>query len=157
MISNRNDVQAGTLLEGRFKKIDWLAKVNEDKTVTTMTYSLDGKVFKSLSAAATAIRGSATNGWLFWSIAKTCNFCGALVGDGSKGDGTTWCGHPEAQGGAAGTLDEKPAKVMPFLKRTPNQQAVPEGHLRVFCPTCKHSHIIEGKEIPQACPSGHAA
>ena len=66
-IENRN-VEPGTKLTARHKKQEYSAEVvaGEDGKVR---YKLpDGREFKSLSSAGTAITDKACNGWAFWSV-----------------------------------------------------------------------------------------
>ena len=70
-IENR-DLKAGTKLIGRYKKEDYRAEVIAGEEEGKVKYRLaDGKDFKSLSSAGTAITGKACNGWAFWSIETT--------------------------------------------------------------------------------------
>ena len=66
-IDNR-DLEPGTKLIARYKKEEYRAEVvaGEDRKVK---YRLaDGREFKSLSSAGTAITSKARNGWAFWTI-----------------------------------------------------------------------------------------
>ena len=67
-IEDRN-LAAGTKLVARYKGKEYTAEVVE--TEEGLRYRLeDGKEFKSLSSAGSAVMGgSACNGWRFWSVA----------------------------------------------------------------------------------------
>jgi hypothetical protein len=68
-LENR-DLEVGTRLVGRYRKQEHFAEVvaAEDGSVR---YKLsDGREFKSLSAAGSAVMGGQScNGWRFWSLA----------------------------------------------------------------------------------------
>ena len=69
MIPNRN-LQAGTKLVGRYKKQNHTCEVVDQGG--RLHFKVDGKddqVFKSPSAAGTAVTGHACDGWTFWSLA----------------------------------------------------------------------------------------
>ena len=66
-IENR-DLETGTKLIARYKKEEFRAEVvagEEGKVKYRLT---DGRQFKSISSAGTAITSKACNGWAFWSI-----------------------------------------------------------------------------------------
>src|SRR5208283_2895125 len=66
MIENRN-LTTGTHLIAHYHKQTFACEVTEKEGKTI--YKLeDGREFKSLSAAGTAITGGACNGWAFWSL-----------------------------------------------------------------------------------------
>jgi hypothetical protein len=67
-ITDRN-LSVGTKLYARYKGLTYHAEVIEQEGA--MLYRLDdGRTFKSLSAAGTAITGKACNGWAFWSVGE---------------------------------------------------------------------------------------
>ena len=67
-IENR-DLEAGTKLIAKYKKQEYRAQVIAGEGEGKVKYRLaDGRDFKSLSSAGTAITGKACNGWAFWSI-----------------------------------------------------------------------------------------
>src|SRR5208283_2303911 len=66
MIENRN-LSPGTHLIAHYHKQNFSCEVTEKEGKPN--YKLeDGREFKSLSAAGTAITGGACNGWAFWSL-----------------------------------------------------------------------------------------
>jgi hypothetical protein len=68
-IENR-DLKPGTKLVARYKGQDHSAEVVKTKDGTR--YRLpDGREFKSLSSAGSAVTGHACNGWAFWSLPGT--------------------------------------------------------------------------------------
>ena len=70
MIEDRN-LKEGTRLVGRYKKADYFLTVVKDESEPgKVRYRLDdGREFKSLSAAGSAVmQGHACNGWRFWSL-----------------------------------------------------------------------------------------
>jgi hypothetical protein len=67
----RGQLVPGTQLKARFKGTEYGAEVIEAEDGATRYRTDDGREFKSLSAAGTAVMGgSACNGWRFWSIAE---------------------------------------------------------------------------------------
>src|SRR5208283_1813287 len=66
MIENRN-LTTGTHLTARYRKQIHSCEV-ADKEGKLFFKLEDGREFKSLSAAGTAITGGACNGWAFWSL-----------------------------------------------------------------------------------------
>lgn len=135
-ITNRN-LEPGTRLVATYKKIEYSAVVQEDGTIRIDSDAAEQPVFKSLSAAGSAImEGIACNGWRFWST------------EGEQPE------RPEKPEGSEGTAKPKSKKM---ISRTPNQQGVPEGHIKIFCNGCMKSHVVEGDSVPAACPEGHGA
>jgi hypothetical protein len=158
-IENRN-LASGTRLVAKYKGAARFCTIQEDGT-----YKLDGdqglgKVYKSLSAAGSAIMGGiACNGWKFWSLAE---------GDEAKPE--TEETSPQTNGGGsrfgrrAGESDRlADPKVRQrkyrLIRRTPNQQGVAEGMLRIFCDACMKGYVVESPDgsLPEACPEGHRA
>jgi hypothetical protein len=69
-IENRM-LAAGTRLVGRYKKQDHFAEVVQAEDGGVRYRLGDGREFKSLSAAGSAVMGGvACNGWRFWSLVK---------------------------------------------------------------------------------------
>lgn len=80
MIEDRN-LKPGTRLVGHYHKVEYRCTVIEGEK-GSLLYRLDDekggpncstlgrRVFKSISAAGSAVMGHAANGWRFWSIAK---------------------------------------------------------------------------------------
>ena len=69
-IENRN-LEVGTRLVGRCKKQDHFADVVAAEDGSIRYRLSDGREFKSLSAAGSAVMGGvACNGWRFWSLVK---------------------------------------------------------------------------------------
>ncbi len=66
-IENRA-LEAGTQLVSNYKKETYRAQVVGREEGKVMYRLEDGRVFKSPSAAGTAITGKACNGWAFWSV-----------------------------------------------------------------------------------------
>mgnify|MGYP001123570603 CR=1 FL=1 len=66
-IENR-DLKTGTKLIARFKKEEYRAEVVAGEEGKIRYRLADGKEFKSLSSAGTAVTTKACNGWAFWSI-----------------------------------------------------------------------------------------
>ena len=69
-IENR-DLAVGTRLVAKYKGKDYLATVVEDGAGKMHIRLEEGRAYKSLSAAGSAIMGGqACNGWRFWSVEK---------------------------------------------------------------------------------------
>lgn len=131
-IENR-DLEPGTRLIATYKKQRVGAVTVEDGVKLTEVgqgfgvFDLD-TVYRSLSAAGSALTGSACNGWRFWSL--------------------------EADAPAAPAPKAK-SKSGKLIRRTPNQQALKEGQVRWFCNACMASFVLDGEDEPDACPQGH--
>ena len=66
-IENR-DLEPGTKLIAKYKKEEYRAEVIGGEEGKVGYKLADGREFKSLSSAGTAITSKACNGWAFWSI-----------------------------------------------------------------------------------------
>ena len=129
-IKDRN-LAVGTRLTAKYKKQTYTAEVVQ--TEDGVRYQLeDGRQFKSLSSAGTAITGGPINGWSFWSVET----------EGEK----TEAEQPKT---------EKPRRSNGVIRRTPNQRGTPEGQVRWFCSACLDSFYAPEGEAPSACPKGH--
>lgn len=141
-IENRN-LGPGTRLTATYKKIEYSAVILEDGRVRVDSDAAQQPVFKSLSAAGSAIMGGiACNGWRFWSVDGEAKPASEKAATNGK------LPSPKREA-------EKARTATPLIKRVPNQQGVPEGHLRIFCSACMKSHIVEGTTLPAGCPEGH--
>ena len=126
-IENRN-LEVGTTLTSKYKKQTHKAEVVE--TEDGVKYQLeDGRQFKSLSSAATAITGGPINGWSFWSV--------------------------ETESSETEVQPPKAKKANGVIRKTPNQKGTPEGQTRYFCSACLDSFYAAQGETPSACPKGH--
>ena len=133
-IENR-DLEAGTKLIARYKKEEYRAEVVAGEEEGKVKYRLsDGRDFKSLSSAGTAITGKACNGWAFWSLKP----------DRSEGQ----CEAAED----AETQDEPPAGQ---FRRVTNQKGIVDGEVRLYCDACKSSFTSSTGQPAVACPEGH--
>ncbi len=122
-IEDRN-LAAGTKLVARYKGKEYTAEVVETKE--GLRYRLeDGKEFKSLSSAGTAVMGgSACNGWRFWSLA----------------------GSEEAK-------PKKAAKKAAKASGNPGFKRLDDG--RYFCDSCMEAFDAPKDVTPVGCPKGH--
>jgi hypothetical protein len=69
-IENR-DLEVGTRLVGRYGKQEHFAEVVAAEDGSVRYRLSDGREFKSLSAAGSAVMGGKScNGWRFWSVAE---------------------------------------------------------------------------------------
>jgi len=123
-IEDRN-LQVGTRLVARYKKEEYSATVVEGEE-GGLRYRLDdGREFKSLSSAGSAVMdGVACNGWRFWSVA----------------------GSEEAEPKQRGRGGEK---ANPGANLTPLEDG------RWFCSTCQEAFPVQAGFEPEECPKGH--
>jgi hypothetical protein len=123
-IENR-DLHAGTRLVARYKKQEHSATVIEAEGGGLRYRLEDGREFKSLSAAGSAVMGGvACNGWRFWSVA----------------------GSEEAK---PKQRERRGKKVNPSANLTPLEDG------RWFCSTCQEAFEVEEGVEPTECPKGH--
>jgi len=128
-IENR-ELTAGTRLVARYKKEEHWATVVEGEKGGLRYRLEDGREFKSLSSAGSAVTGGvACNGWRFWSVAE--------------------------EGKApAPKAERKPAKreaQTPGFHRLPDE----EGTAKFFCDACMEAFEAPAGEEPTTCPKGH--
>ncbi len=139
-IENR-DLEAGTKLIARYKKEEYRAEVVAGEEGKPKYRLADGKEFKSLSSAGTAITTKACNGWAFWSIEPDSAQAGPETSEepGEDSEGTEVPGQTPAAG----------------FRRVPNQKGVEEGQVRVYCDACQKSFMGPLGELAETCPEGH--
>ncbi len=140
-IENRN-LKPGTHLVGRYHKQSYSCEVIEGEGSKLRYRLIDGREFKSPSAAGMAITGHACDGWVFWSIDT------AAV--------TTEVQQESSQKVVAPTPPVTESSPTSFF-RTPNQKGVPEGKTRWYCHDCGKSFLAPESDMPKACPQGHKA
>ena len=138
-IKNR-ELMADTILIGHYRKVEHTCKVVEcDGKLCFMVD--DGDVFKSISAAGSAVTGQACNGWAFW----------------SETDRTASDSQPaQTETIETGSTEENKADVdkQKVCRRNPNQKGVPAGQVRWHCYACRKSFMLPAGQIPSGCP-GH--
>jgi hypothetical protein len=128
-IENRN-LPVGTRLVARYKKQEYRATVVEGEDGGLRYRLEDGREFKSLSSAGSAVMGDvACNGWRFWSVAN-----------GGKTPA------PKAARKAA-----KGANKKGLFERLPDQEGQPEGMARYFCSACMDGFLAPADEEPSEC------
>ncbi len=125
-IEDRN-LATGTKLVARYKGKEYTAEVVE--TEEGLRYRLeDGKEFKSLSSAGSAVMGgSACNGWRFWSVA-----------------------------GSEKAKPRKTSKKAAKENANPGNgliERMEDG--RYFCSACQEAFDAPKGVEPQGCPKGH--
>jgi len=133
------DLKVGTKLVATYKKQAHHAQVVEGEGGKLRYRLEDGREFKSLSAAGTAVTGKSCNGWTFWSVEEAYDW--AEVTD--KVEKTE---QSEAS---------EPALEPTAFRRVPNQRGVPEGHVRLYCDSCAKSFSAPTCSNPVSCPAGH--
>ncbi len=143
-IENRN-LEPGTKLIAKYKKEEYQAEVIAGEEGEKVKYRLaDGREFKSLSSAGTAITTKACNGWAFWSL--------------ETGSAPTETPEPESSEGQgeAGEDAQTPAQSPAVgFRRVPNQKGVGEGEVRLYCDACQKSFTASSDQQPESCPEGH--
>ncbi len=125
-IEDRN-LAAGTKLVARYKGKEYTAEVVE--TEEGLRYRLeDGKEFKSLSSAGSAVMGgSACNGWRFWNVA-----------------------------GSEKAKPKKTSKKAAKENANPGNGLIERmGDGRYFCSACQEAFDAPKGVEPQGCPKGH--
>jgi hypothetical protein len=144
-IANR-DLPVGTRLAGRYKKQTFVCTVQMDKVGGTPVYVLeDGKEFKSLSSAGSAVMGGgAVNGWRFWSVEGEATTANVAADSGEKPAQAER--KPKSQRKAPKFKPIKPMEEQPF--------DLEEGAVAYWCPACQRA-FIAGAEMPAVCPEGH--
>ena len=125
-IEDRN-LAIGTKLVARYKGKECTAEVVE--TEEGLRYRLeDGKEFKSLSSAGSAVMGgSACNGWRFWSVSGS---------EDAK---------PKKTSKKAAKENGNPGNGL--IRR------MDDG--RYFCSACQEAFDVPAEVEPKGCPKGH--
>ena len=116
MSIEKRDLPVATRLVGRYKKQEYRATVVEGEA-SGLRYRLeDGRDFRSLSSAGSAVMGGgiACNGWRFWSVADG--------GEMSPPKTARKSGRRRAKKGLS--------------ERLPDKEGLPEGMARYFCGAC---------------------
>jgi len=132
-IENR-DLAAGTRLVARYKKEEYWATVVEGEKGGLRYRLEDGREFKSLSSAGSAVMGGvACNGWRFWSLAE-----------GGKAPAPKTARQPAKRRNSKG-----------LFERLPDQEGQPEGMARYFCSACMDGFLAPADQEPTECPQGH--
>ena len=135
-IEDRN-LTVGTRLVASYRKQAHVCMVEKEEEGEGNVFVLeDGRKFKSLSSAASAVMGGkAANGWRFWSV------------QGREPKAREGGEKPEAQA----------SKSKRLVYRVPNQKGIAEGQSRWFCRACMKGFVVEGCGQPEACPEGHGS
>ena len=142
-IENRT-LEAGTKLIAKYKKEEHRATVIAGEEEKLNYRLVDGREFKSLSSAGTAITNKACNGWTFWSVEPE--------------DALTEPQEPETQRERNETSEETETgdqTPKPVFRRVPNQKGVGEGEVRLYCDTCQKSFTEPVGEPAEQSPEGH--
>jgi len=142
-IENR-DLEAGTKLIAKYKKEEYRAEVIAAEAGKVKYRLADGKEFKSLSSAGTAITSKACNGWAFWSI--------------EPAGAPTEPEEPETseeQAKASEDTETPEQTSAAGFRRVPNQKGVEEGEVRLYCDPCQKSFTEPNDQQPETCPEGH--
>ena len=139
MAVDKQEFTAGTRLTGRYKKATYMVEVVETGEGKRIRLE-DGREYKSLSAAGSAIMGGkAVNGWRFWSL-------------GGK--------TPVQPTGAPTEPEERPngkERKPPALRPMSSQEGVPNGQTRWWCEACCDAFLAPTSITPVGCPQGHSA
>ena len=136
MAVDKQEFTAGTRLTGRYKKATYMVEVVETGEGKRIRLE-DGREYKSLSAAGSAIMGGkAVNGWRFWS----------LESEGAAQAGQEQTERPNGK-------ERKP----PALRPMSSQEGVPNGQTRWWCEACCDAFLAPASITPVGCPQGHSA
>jgi hypothetical protein len=144
-IQDRN-LPAGSRLEANYKKARYVCEVGADEE-GNQTFSIDGKTFKSPSAAASHVMGGqAANGWRFWSIEGAATTANVAANSGET--------KPKPERKAKAPRKARKFKLISRMDEQPSD--LEEGAVAYFCAACQ-AKFIAGEEIPAVCANGHRA
>ena len=143
-IENR-DLEPGTKLIAKYKKEEYRAEVVTGEEGKVKYRLADGREFKSLSSAGTAITSTACNGWAFWSFAEP---------DGAQA-GPEKPENSEGPGEASEETEAPEQTSAVEFRRVPNQKGVDEGQVRLYCESCQKSFTAPVGGPAETCPDGH--
>ena len=128
-IKDRN-LKPGTVLEARYKGVDYTCKVGSKNG--KLVYRLGDGEFASPSSAGSHIRsGKATNGWAFWSPQGT-----------RQAKERARAAAPKAKANPNGNGNGRVIR--------------PLGDGRFFCSACQEAFDAPKDVEPQGCPQGHS-
>jgi hypothetical protein len=164
MIQDRN-LKAGTKLVGKYQHKEHTCIVTEkDGKIYFMVDGDATKVFKSPSAAGTAVTGHACDGWHFWSIASEVSFTN-IERHIDKAIRAGKLKTPRAIPTYDETVTkidkmekaEKPKPPKTGVYRLPNQKGAPAGLTRYYCFDCSSPFPAKSDIKNPACPNCHPA
>ena len=151
MIEDRN-LTTGTHLTARYHKQNFACEVTE-KEGKPVYHLEDGREFKSLSAAGTAITGGACNGWAFWSLEANQE---ATPTETQEEVATTTETATPQESKETANVEVKPDEVQKTgTYKMRNQKGSPEGQTRWFCYDCAEPFLAPKTEKHAACPKEH--
>ena len=143
-IENR-DLEPGTKLIARYKKEEYRAEVVTGEEGKVKYRMADGTEFTSPSSAGTAITGKACNSWAFWSIEP--DSVQTKPAEPERSDAT---------GEDSEDTETQEYTSSAGFRRVPNQKAIEEGEVRLYCDACQKSFTAPAGEPAEICPEGHA-
>ena len=171
MIQDRN-LTAGTKWVGRYRKQEHTCEVIEGEN-GKLHFKVDDKVdrvFKSPSAAGTAVTGHACDGWQFWSVAGTETKLRLATMKEIMPAINDFREQIKAEKvKAIPTYDQTVAKIEKMEKaekpkppktgvyRLPNQKGAPAGLTRYYCFDCSSPFPAKSDIKNPACPNCHPA
>ena len=124
------DLKDGTRLEAKYKGETWTAEVGQTEEGLRIKLE-DGRLFKSLSSAGSAIMGGkACNGWRFWSLAGE-----AKEEEAKKERKAKKATKPKQNGGPISRMEDG----------------------RYWCSNCMEPFETADDLEPTECPQGHKA
>src|SRR5208283_117093 len=151
MIENRN-LSPGTHLIAHYHKQNFSCEVTEKEGKPN--YKLeDGREFKSLSAAGTAITGGACNGWAFWSL-ETAQ-AASPVETAAEVATTIETAAPQEIEETANVEVKADEVQKSGTYRMKNQKGTAEGQTRWFCYDCADPFMAPKTEKHATCPKEH--
>ncbi len=157
MTTTKSAIKAGLTLVGRYKGDGFSCEVVEHDERLYFVLP-KGEVFRSPSAAGSAITGTATNGYRFWSIpdkAPSGQPSRQRAAQEAVAATAADAAPSPASGADSANGASKPAKL---IERAKSQKDVPEGQTRYFCSSCMQAFIAEDAgrgKAPERCPQGH--
>ncbi len=153
MIKDRN-LTPGTVLVGHYKKAEYACEVMaSEKGRALYRLMIDGREFKSLSAAGTAITGGACNGWAFWSLERAQE---AKAAETQPGESITPETNLPPETEPTQEVETKPGEVQKTgTYRMKNQKGTLDGQSRWFCYDCAEPFLAPAGEKHAACPKKH--
>lgn len=158
-IENR-DLSDGMQLVAKYKGEVWRANVGATEDGLRIKLE-DGRLFKSVSAAGSAIMGgNACNGWRFWSIADTTETAATKTAKPAKRPAKKAAPAKKAspKASAKKATGPKPkAKIRAAsFEAMPATDDQPSDVARYYCPGCADAFTAESTDVaPKVCPQGH--
>ena len=179
MATEKQELAPGTVLVGRYKKVQYSATVCEDGIyvepgpMTPATPEDPHGPFKTLSAAGKAVMGGIQcNGWRFWTPANGGNTCdpafrlhkgvkpAAAEPENDPNEPDPWDAMAPTTNSPSPRTKQASAprpRMARQIRKVANQKSTPLGKVRWFCSACMAGFLQEVGTVPFTCPNGHPA